>query len=50
MEILNGCKHRPLNEKQNYKLEAKDVLPKINRIQTAKRAEKCRFFPGHLDL
>ena len=33
------------------KLEAKDVLPNINRTQAAERAEKCRFcIPGDLDL
>jgi len=26
------------------KLEAKDVLPNINRTQTAERAGKCGFF------
>jgi len=26
-----------------HKLEAKDVLPNINRTQAAERAEKCRF-------
>jgi len=29
--------------KRNKRLEAKDVLPNINRTQAAERAEKCRF-------
>jgi len=32
------------------KLQAKDVLPNINRTQAAERAEKYRFVPGDLDL
>jgi len=33
------------------KLEAKDVLPNINRTQATERAKKCCFFcPGDLDL
>jgi len=32
------------------KLEAKDVLPNINRTQAAERAEKAVFVPGGLDL
>jgi len=31
-------------------LEAKDVLPKINRANATERAEKCPFVPGDLDL
>jgi len=31
------------NTKRKKKLEAKDVLPNINRTQTAERAKKCRF-------
>jgi len=27
-----------------WKLEAKDVLPNINRTLVAERAEKCRFY------
>jgi len=37
-------------QKQNSKLEAKDVLPNINRTQVTERTEKCRFVPGDLDL
>jgi len=37
--------------KKNMKLEAKDVLPNINRTQATERDEKCRFFvPGDHDL
>jgi len=35
---------------KKVKQEAKDVSPNINRTQAAKRAEKCRFCPGDLDL
>jgi len=35
---------------RNYKLEAKDVWPNINRTQTAERAENAVFVPGDLDL
>jgi len=32
------------------KLEANDVLPNINRMQAAERAENAIFVPGDLDL
>jgi len=32
------------------RLEAKDVLPNINRMQAAERAKKGIFVPGDLDL
>jgi len=35
---------------RNLKLEAKDVLPNINRTQAAKRAENSGFVPVDLDL
>jgi len=38
-----------INEQTN-KLEAKDVLPNINRTQGAERAEKCRFVSLVTDL
>jgi len=31
--------------KLNIKLEAKDILPNINRTQAVERAEKCHFYP-----
>jgi len=34
----------------NKKLEAKYVLPNINRTQAAERAENAFFVPGDLDL
>jgi len=37
--------YRVLRLKQVITLEAKDVLPNINRTQAAERAEKCRFCP-----
>jgi len=40
-----------MTDKQANKLEAKDVLPNVNRTQAAEWAEKCRFFvPGDLVL
>jgi len=30
-------------QQQQQKLEAKDVLPNINRTQAAERGKKCRF-------
>jgi len=32
-------------EELKFKLEAKDVVPNINRTQAAEWAEKCRFCP-----
>jgi len=32
------------------KLEAKHVLPNINRTQAVERAEKCNFFPADHDV
>jgi len=32
------------------KLEAKDVLPDINRTQATERAKNAAFVPGDLDL
>jgi len=31
-------------------LEAKDVLPNVNRMQAAERAKNAFFVPGDLDL
>ena len=36
--------------KIRYKLEAKDVLPNINRTQAADRAGNAVFVPGDIDL
>jgi len=36
--------------KTETQLEAKDVLPNINRTQAAERAENAVFVPGDLDL
>jgi len=33
-----------------FKLEAKDVLPSINRMQATERTEKCHFGRGDLYL
>ena len=41
---LDSGNHEELADlKRNWKLEAKDVLPNVNRTQAAERAKKCRF-------
>ena len=38
------------NTNINYKLQAKDVLPNINRTQAAESSDDAVFVPGNLDL